>query len=129
VNAVAALGGLPVACLRLSFADARERHRGVSHHTVSALTSVALAGAIVAVPRLELEKMNAIERELDSAGVWTVHSRREASISSEEIPDLRGLRVRTMGRGIDEDPAFFAAAFAAGYIAFELTTDVLEPTD
>ena len=45
VNAVAALGGRPVASLRVSDADPRERHRGVSHHSLTAYGRVALARA------------------------------------------------------------------------------------
>ena len=52
VNAAAALGGRPVACLRLSGADRRERHRGVSHHSLTALGRLALARCAVAVPEL-----------------------------------------------------------------------------
>ena len=36
VNAVAAIGGRAVASLRISDADPRERHRGVSHHSLTA---------------------------------------------------------------------------------------------
>ena len=36
-NAAEALGGAPVIAPRVSLADARERHRGLSHHTVAAL--------------------------------------------------------------------------------------------
>jgi hypothetical protein len=42
VNAAGALGGTPVATLRLSFADERSRHRVVSHHTLTALSRIAL---------------------------------------------------------------------------------------
>ena len=52
VNAVAALGGRPVASLRISDADPRERHRGVSHHSLTAYGRVALARADVVVPEL-----------------------------------------------------------------------------
>ena len=52
VNAVAALGGRPVASLRVSDADPRERHRGVSHHSLTAYGRVALARADVVVPAL-----------------------------------------------------------------------------
>src|SRR6516162_7089849 len=45
VNAVAALGGRPVASLRVSDADPRERHRGISHHSLTAYGRVALARA------------------------------------------------------------------------------------
>ena len=43
VNAVAALGGRPVGSLRISDADARGRHHGVSHHSLTAYGRVALA--------------------------------------------------------------------------------------
>ncbi|MGH3169274.1 MAG: DUF3866 family protein, partial [Trebonia sp.] len=52
VNAVAALEGRAVASLRLSFADARPRHQGVSHHSLTAYGRVALAAADVVVPAL-----------------------------------------------------------------------------
>ena len=37
VNRVSALGGTPVYIPRISFADRRRRHFGVSHHTLTAL--------------------------------------------------------------------------------------------
>src|SRR4029077_4904810 len=52
VNAIAALGGRPVASLRISDADPRERHRGVSHHSLTAYGPVALARADVVLPGL-----------------------------------------------------------------------------
>jgi hypothetical protein len=51
VNAAAAVGARPVAVLRMSEADLRPRHRGVSHHSTTAYGRVALAVADVAVPR------------------------------------------------------------------------------
>jgi len=50
VNAAAVLGGRPVASLRVSGADARARHLGVSHHSLTAYGRVALAPADVVVP-------------------------------------------------------------------------------
>ena len=52
VNAAAALVGLPVVSLRVSFADPRERHRGVSHHSLTAYGRVALARSRVAISAL-----------------------------------------------------------------------------
>lgn len=117
INAVAALHGRPVAALRASFADARERHRGVSHHSLVALTRVALARALVAVPRLTGLEMDAIDRSLESAGVWERHER---VVVDAAIPDTRGVPLRSMGRTPDEDPAFFLAAAAAGSLAASL---------
>jgi hypothetical protein len=114
VNAVAALGGEPIVALRLSFADRRERHRVVSHHTLCALTRVALAPAHVAVPALPAEQAEQVEAALERAGVWRLHTRAPGVSLGVQQPDLRGVEVTTMGRGQADDPAFFSAAFAAG---------------
>ena len=116
LNAVAALGGSPVACLRVSFADARERHRVVSHHTLAALTRIALAPVAVAVPCLEHAQMRELDEALGRAGVWNRHIRANGS-ADPRIPDMRGVAVSTMGRGFEQDSAFFFAAYAAGEVA------------
>lgn len=126
INAVGVLGGAPVACLRVSFADARERHRGVSHHTIGALSQVALARAIVALPTLPAERSDAIEQALSAAGVWDRHTKASSAEGSVPAPSLRGLEVKTMGRGPQDDPAFFAAAFAAGDIASQIAGGLLK---
>lgn len=123
VNAIATLGGRPVACLRVSQADARPRHLGISHHSMTAYGRVALAGADVVIPILE--------------GALGARVRREAEVLCEprpgaaqhrlvEVPAdglmelLRaaeaetGVRLSTMRRGLDEDTAAFIAAAAAG---------------
>ena len=122
LNAVAVLGGQPIAVLRVSFADDRERHRVLSHHSVAALARVALAPAIVAVPQLPREQAEPLDEALEAAGIWARHERADASGLLD--PDaLRGVEVRSMGRGVDDDPAFFSAAYAAGQVAAELLGD------
>ncbi|MCL4079124.1 DUF3866 family protein [Coriobacteriia bacterium Es71-Z0120] len=117
INAVAALRGAPVAALRISFADPRERHRGVSHHSFVALGRVALARARVAVPRLEPPEADVVERALESAGIWERHER---VIVDARMPDTRGVPMRSMGRSPHDDPVFFLAAAAAGSVAASL---------
>jgi hypothetical protein len=121
INAAAALGGTPIPVLRVSFADARERHRVVSHHTLCALTRVALAPALIAVPPLPAEQAEQVEAALEGAGVWRLH-RRAPDRPSTSAPDMRGVEVTTMGRGPADDPAFFAAGFAAGAAAAVLAS-------
>jgi len=125
INAVASLGGTPVACVRMSFADARERHQGVSHHTISALTRVALAPARVALPFLASEFSDAIADQLEKAGVWRLHTPALVGEQATDEPSLRGVEVTTMGRRPADDPAFFHAAYAAGEIAFRVASSVL----
>ncbi len=119
LNAVHVLDGSAVAALRVSFADARERHRVLSHHTVTALTRIALARSTVAVPRLPLEQASELEAALDECRVWERHARADAT-GEVELELLRGVQPRSMGRGFDDDPAFFPAAYAAGQVAADL---------
>lgn len=126
VNAAASVGGQPVAVLRISFADARERHRGVSHHSLTALERVALAPATVAVPLLPGEQAARVALDLEEAGLWARHVRSEVP-SGPPLPDTRGVPLRSMGRTPDDDPAFFAAAAAGGYVAAAMLEAVAPP--
>ena len=116
LNAVSVLGGVPIACLRLSFVDARKRHRAVSHHTLCALSRVAMGSALVAVPSLPHAQAAEVDAALEESGVWARH-RREQAMGGADVPSLRGIDVTTMRRGFDDDPAFFFAAYAAGEVA------------
>jgi hypothetical protein len=119
VNAAAALGGRPVASLRVSGADPRERHRGVSHHSLTAYGRVALARADVVVPRLggELGARVAVQ----AGRLSTRHAVVTVPVDGLEAA-LRACpaRLSTMGRGLDEDMAYFLAAAAAGRHAARL---------
>jgi hypothetical protein len=91
---------------RLSAADPRERHIEVSHHTYTVL-ELLLAPVDVAVPEGEEEIAAALE---EAPGR---HRLRPAGADLDGYA-AAGLPARTMGRGIDEDPLFFAAPLAAG---------------
>jgi hypothetical protein len=101
-NSAGALGGSPVLAVRVSFGDPRQRHRGVSHHT-RAVLEMALGDRRIAWPEgLEAPDWLAEHEEVDVSG-W-----RDA---------CEGLPLEHMGRGRDDDPWFFASAFAAGKLA------------
>jgi hypothetical protein len=101
-NAAAVLGGVPVLAVRVSEADPRERHSGVSHH-VRAVLKLSLAPVRAAWPAgSERPEWLAGVEEVDASG-W-----RDA---------CAGLPLSHMGRGPDDDPAFFEAAYAAGLAA------------
>ena len=119
VNATAVLGGRPVAALRVSEADQRPRHRGVSHHTLTALGRVALARADVAVPLLGgpfgdvvrdacrplSQRHRLVEVPVDGLA---------DALSSSPAP------LSSMSRGFGDDPAYFLAGAAAGRHAVSL---------
>lgn len=129
LNAVGVLGGIPVAVLRMSFADARSRHHGVSHHSLSALSTIALAPSVVPVPALPQEYADVIDEALEQAGVWERHTRYAMKAGSVAPPSMRGVEVKTMGRGPAEDPAFFASAFAAGELCARFAAGEENPHD
>ncbi len=133
VNAAAALRGRPVASLRVSGADPRDRHLGVSHHSQTAYGRVALAAADVVVPRPapELEELPGwgaalTTRVRDQAaglvGLDQVHRLVEVAAGPDLLAALRDspARLSTMGRGLDDDPAAFVAAAVAGVHAAAL---------
>jgi len=113
VNAVAALGGRPVASLRVSGADPRERHRGISHHSLTAYGRVALARADVVVPGLPGELGALVAAQ--AARLGARHAVITVAVDGLEAALRAGpVRLSTMGRTLDEDLAYFLAAAAAG---------------
>lgn len=131
VNAAAVLGGHPVACLRVSQSDPRQRHRGVSHHSMTAYGKVALAAADVVVPRLEgslgaqvLDQARVLATP--RAGARTHHLVQVATdglvAALHHAQQETGTTLSTMGRGLEEDEAAFVAAAAAGRHVRDLLT-------
>lgn len=113
VNAAATLNGRPVAALRISDSDPRARHRGVSHHSLTAYGRVALAAADVVVPDLP-EPMGPRIAE-QAMALETRHRLVTVPVAGlYEALRASPVRLSTMGRGLDEDPAYFLAAAAAG---------------
>jgi hypothetical protein len=134
------LGCHTVLVPRISFSDKRERHRGISHHTLTVLelllepVTVALpagmrspvgaelraglgavfgtaeAGRPLPAPGLEVERPARITR----------HDWRRAEV---DLPAYAasGLSAETMGRSLAQDPLFFGAALAGGAALGEMT--------
>lgn len=112
VNATMILGGRCVASLRISEADPRERHHGVSHHSLTAYGRVALASADVVVPELEGELATKVATQ-----VARLSRHHVVTVAVDGLLDaLRKAPVTlsTMGRSLDDDAAYFLAAAAAG---------------
>jgi hypothetical protein len=119
LDAAQALDGRAVAALRVSFADARERHRGVSHHSSTILARACRPGAHVAVPSIDDEALRA--RLWDALRADRLEERHQL-VEADGRPALAtlealGVDVESMGRRPADDPAFFLAAGAAGVLA------------
>ena len=107
LDATRALGGNPVLAVRASSGDARDRHRGVSHHTDAVLRLTLARPLVASVP------------DALRSNRW----RDRFELVDIEVPDAAGvlaasrLQITTMGRDIAADPLFFRAAAAAGALA------------
>ncbi|HWB34983.1 MAG TPA: DUF3866 family protein, partial [Rugosimonospora sp.] len=101
-------------------ADPRPRHRGISHHSLTAYGRVALAPADLVLPD-PVEAEIAAEVAAGAKGLAARH--RIVRVPTEGLDTaLRALPVKlaTMGRGLDADRPYFLAAAAAGRHAADL---------
>jgi len=120
VNAAAVLRGRPVCSLRVSAADPRPRHRGVSHHSITAYGRVALAPADVVVP--ELGGDFGAQVAVAAAPLAARHTLVRVGVTGlEQALRAAPVTLSTMGRGLDQDLPYFLAAAAAGRHAATVT--------
>jgi Protein of unknown function (DUF3866) len=133
-----ALGAPTLVVARMSSADARPRHRGISHHTLTVL-DLLLEPVTVALPagirspvgadlraRLGSVYGSSVERikpqmelDVDRPARMARHDWRRAPV---DMPAYlaSGLPAETMGRMLVEDPLFFGAALAGGTVLSDL---------
>ncbi|MFZ1155501.1 MAG: DUF3866 family protein [Solirubrobacteraceae bacterium] len=133
-----ALGAPTLVVARMSSADERPRHRGISHHTLTVLdlllepVTVALPAGIRSPAGADLrarlgtvfgssaERVKPqMELEVDRPARMARHDWRRAPV---DMPAYlaSGLPAETMGRVLVEDPLFFGAALAGGTVLSEL---------
>ncbi len=120
LDAVKKLKGKPIAIPRISFADKRDRHFGLSHHTVTILKEIVNANVIVPIG-IECNKnkeyvINQIkENDIDKIHdvVYIDNHRTKSDL------EYFNLRVKSMGRSYEEDKEFFNSASSVAYYLLE----------
>ena len=145
-HAALALGCRTLLVARMSSADPRGRHRGISHHTLTVL-DLLLAPVIVSLPAGMRSPVDSDLREglggaLAGAGAGGQGAVQASAPVAEKVErpariarhDWRRARVDlpgfaaaelpavTMGRDLAQDPMFFAAALAGGAVLGALAT-------
>ncbi len=114
LNAATGLGGRPIMCLRASDADPRERHRGISHHTLTTLTVATQSRVEIPIPAV-VPASEDLRATLIDAGIDARHDLITIDIPNVlELLERHGLRISSMGRPAAADPILFQCAAAAG---------------
>lgn len=133
INAASVLGGRPIGALRISTADPRPRHRAISHHSLTAYGRVALRPADLAVPDFsDVSSLSGIRDlyilprlaprlEGSAATLGELHRLHRVGLEGLDQALLHSpVRLSSMGRDLDADPAYFLGSAAAGRLAAQL---------
>ncbi len=118
-----ALGLSTLLSPRISGSDPRPRHRGLSHHTAAVL-ELLLGPVRVPVPEIAIEGWPTGGQGPDDADLPSVldalhracGDRHDVAVEPVDLEGYAnsGLPAETMGRGLAQDPLFFAAPLASG---------------
>jgi Protein of unknown function (DUF3866) len=140
-HAALALEAPTLLVARMSHGDERERHRGISHHTLTVL-DLLLEPVTVALPAgmrspvgvdLRARLGEAFGANDGARPPLAVDVERPVRISRHDwrraevdLPGYAasGLPSQTMGRTLEQDPLFFGAALAGGGVLAELAAEV-----
>lgn len=121
IDAVNTLGGNPIVVPRISFKDQRDRHNGISHHSITVLKEIAKTKSNVVLPKLKKENNNKIKKQIDKNDLNKKHNLIfENTEGIEEALDFFELDVKTMGRNIHSDYEFFQTFGAVGNYVLKL---------
>lgn len=130
IHAAATLGGVPLVVPRISFSDQRDRHLGISHHTVTMLSRHLLLPVLVTLPVFaDAAQTLRVEQQLLQTGIAQRHAvvRRTAPDTAEllRLQASYPVAIESMGRGIAVDPSPFQAAYCAASYAVQLCASPL----
>lgn len=118
IDAVNDLGGVPICVPRISFKDRRERHFGISHHTITVLNMISKTRSYVGIPRFEDVKKSYLEKQIAKHGIEAKHE--VLFIEFNDIINVltsSDVVMETMGRSFEEDEDFFLSVGVNGKMA------------
>lgn len=125
LDAVNKLGGVPVAVPRISFADKRDRHYGISHHSITVFKEIVNERVYIPLTKYDQHKLSKVEEQIEKNGLNKKHNIIfiENDNTKEDLEHFN-LKVRSMGRGYEEDREFFEAASTAAYYITEVENGI-----
>lgn len=124
LDAVKKLGGNPIAIPRISFADKRDRHVGISHHSITVLDEIVNVKVDIPIGIKDKDKLEYVNNQINEKNLNQKHNVVYIN-QANTFDDLSyyGLKVRSMGRNYEQDSEFFDAASNAAYYLMEVCYD------
>lgn len=124
LDAVKKLGGNPIAIPRMSFADKRDRHVGISHHSITVLSEIVNVEVNIPIGLKDKEKLDYVNNQIKENKLDEKHNIAYLNPGST-LDDLNyfELKVKSMGRNYEQDSEFFDAASSAAYYLMEVCYD------
>lgn len=124
LDAVKKLGGNPIAIPRISFADKRDRHIGISHHSITVLDEIVNVKVNIPIGIKDRDKLEYVNKQINEKNLSQKHNVVYIN-QANTFDDLSyyGLKVRSMGRNYEQDSEFFDAASNAAYYLMEVCYD------
>lgn len=114
-NIIGSFDGIPIWIPRISFAEQRERHIGISHHTMTPLKQFTYAKSILPLPNIKdfkeplMKQLKSIEEKKHISVYWEQVDEQIIKNAIEQYP----IPIKTMGRTLRDDPHFFYGIFSA----------------
>ena len=110
-KAVRILKGKSIIVPRVSFADTRKRHLGISHHSITLLTELITDSIELALPNIDY-----LQNQIDKNNLFNRHKLDFYSIDRVKIIlEESKFSFNSMGRALKDDPLFFITAGLAVY--------------
>jgi len=110
-KAVRILKGKSIFVPRISFADTRRRHFGISHHSLTLLSELITGPIEIALPN-----NNYLENQINKENLFSRHNLEFYSIDDvKTILEESKFTFNSMGRTLEDDPLFFITAGLAVY--------------
>ena len=115
VDAINTLGGKSIVVPRISFRDSRNRHEGMSHHSITVLDEIIKTKTNVILPKMDANREEFIKTQILDTDISNKHDiTYEDGSCIKEALDNYNLKITTMGRGYEEDKEFFTTLGAVG---------------
>ncbi|SHJ64935.1 DUF3866 family protein [Tepidibacter formicigenes] len=120
LDAVSKLKGKAIAVPRISFADKRDRHLGLSHHSITILKEIVNSKVVVPINIQDADKRNYVLSQIKEHNIDKLHDIVfiEKDRTKEDLSYFN-LKVKSMGRSYEEDEEFFKSCSGAAYYILE----------